>query len=106
MIPYPWFGVIVTSMLLGIATLVFQLILCPRAGVLRWRRVALAVLIASMLFFVSAAAVPSDVPGYFYAPILYGLVSAIILLPVGAAMVHCSRAREPSFIGLSNREHP
>jgi len=91
MVPYPWFGVIATCGLLGAATIALKRMLCPRKGGLRWGHVAIAFLFAMTLFVGSVAAVPSDVPGYFYVPALYGLTTTISVLPLGAVMVSQSR---------------
>ena len=80
LIPYPWKGVIGTSFILAILVAAFYWILRPPAfRTARWR-LALALAVAAGLVVASVLTSVTDMPGYYYVPQEFSMVTFLVLI--------------------------
>ena len=84
--PYPWLDVVWTATLLGLITLALRRILrldLPWS----WSRWAIATILAAVFALWTVAMVATDLPGYVYVAPVYAIVTAVVLVACGLAML-------------------
>ena len=99
-IPYPWLGVVGTWTVIAAATLTLYAILRPRTLHYSWGRLGLAFLVAFACLALQAIVVPTDMPGYFYVPALFALVTtgvlSVLAIGLGASRLLSNAGPRPA----------
>lgn len=86
-VPYPWRSALLTCAVLGLQTAALNATLRPLASTRSWQHVAIAFGLAVFFAALSAAPVVTDMPGYYYTPIVFALTNVVAVPLVGAILV-------------------
>lgn len=85
-VPYPWIGVLYTWVIIAALTFAFHRVLKPLAFLRSWKRLALAIAIASGLVAISIVMMITDQPGYYYVPMLFSFITFLGLIICAIAL--------------------
>lgn len=77
---YPWGAVLVVWALLAILIGLFHAIIRPSSYNYSWRRLIGALIYSVILFTLGAFSVVTDMPGYYYVPAMFSMVSLALML--------------------------
>ena len=72
---YPWFEASIVCILLAILVSILQFILRPASYNYSWGRLFGAIVYSAIILALGAASVVTDLPGYYYVPALFSVVT-------------------------------
>lgn len=92
---YPWAAVFVVWALLAVLVGLLHLILRPRTYHHSWGRLMAALSFSTVLLILGAVSVVTDMPGYYYVPAMFSVVTmaAMLLFVIAQAAVSLRRKR-------------
>ncbi len=85
--PYPWKGVICVSILLAFLVTSFYYILRPPAFRTSWLRLTAALSLGAALLVLSFLTCDTDMPGFYYVPHLFALLTMLVLLVAAGSTI-------------------
>ena len=77
---YPWEAVFVVWGLLAALVGVFYMILRPMSFHWSWGRLLAALVLGAVLLGCGIASIVTDMPGYYYVPAMFSLVTMVLLV--------------------------
>jgi hypothetical protein len=92
--PYPWRGVLATWLALAVLTGGLHAILRPRTFHRSWARLAWALAYSIVLLAASFVTFVTDLPGFFYVPGMFALITPLALLLLSATLAFRPRQGE------------
>jgi len=77
---HPWEAVFVVWGMLGVLIGTFYMILRPMSFHWSWGRLLVALILGAVLLVCGIASVVTDMPGYYYVPAMFSLVTMVLLV--------------------------
>jgi O-antigen ligase len=93
---YPWVGLVATWVDLALEVMLLRWILRPRTFERSWGRLVVALAVYAVLAVLSAGTFVTDMPGYYYVPGQFHVVTFVGLFVVALVMAARSSRAEPS----------
>lgn len=87
---YPYGAVLAVCALLTVLLVILYAILAPAKFPYSWRRLVAAMVYAVALFFMGISLVATDLPGYYYVPLAFGLATIACVLGITFVSAVCA----------------
>lgn len=90
--PYPYIAVVIVCFLLAALLAILYFILRPVRFPYSWRRALAALVYSALLLLIVVPSAVTDLPGYYYVPAFFALVTFICVLGLALLSAICALA--------------